>query len=104
MISDRQPVRWCAWDADGAAAVILTSLERAADLVPRPVEILASAAASDTLAIHERPDLLDLRAVRASVSKALQQANVQLRDINLFELHDAFTILSALTLESGGFC
>ena len=90
-------------DADGAAAVIITSGERAGDLVPRPVEILGSAAASDTLALAERADLLDLSAVRASVYRAFQQAGVTHRDIDLFELHDAFTILSALTLEAAGF-
>lgn len=103
MIADPVSLFDSAPDADGAAAVILTSTERAADLVPRPVEIIASSAASDTLALHERADLLDLRAVRASVTKAFQQAGVVERDIDLFELHDAFTILSAMTLEAAGF-
>jgi len=103
MISDPVSLFDSAPDADGAAAVILTTVERAADLVPHPVEIVASAAASDTLAIAERADLLDLRAVRTSIYKALQQAGLAQRDIDLFELHDAFTILSTLTLEAGGF-
>ncbi len=103
MISEPVSLFDSAPDADGAAAVIITSVERAGDLVPRPIEILASAAASDTLALAERADLLDLSAVRASVYKAFQQAGVTHRDIDLFELHDAFTILSALTLEAAGF-
>lgn len=103
MISEPVSLFDSAPDADGAAAVIITSVERAGDLVPRPVEILGSAAASDTLALAERADLLDLSAVRASVYRAFQQAGVTHRDIDLFELHDAFTILSALTLEAAGF-
>ncbi len=103
MIADPVSLFDGAPDADGAAAVILTTVERAADLVPHPIQIIASAAASDSLALHERADLLDLRAVRASVNKAMQQANITHGDINLFELHDAFTILSALTLEAAGF-
>ncbi|MBN8634766.1 MAG: thiolase domain-containing protein [Anaerolineae bacterium] len=103
MISEPVSLFDSAPDADGAAAVIITSGERAGDLVPRPVEILGSAAASDTLALAERADLLDLSAVRASVYRAFQQAGVTHRDIDLFELHDAFTILSALTLEAAGF-
>lgn len=103
MVSEPVSLFDSAPDADGAAAVILTSAERAADLVPRPVDILASAAASDTLALHERADLLDLGAVRASVYKAMQQAGIVQRDVDLFELHDAFTILSALSLEASGF-
>lgn len=103
MIADPVSLFDSAPDADGAAAVILTSVERAADLVPQPVRITGSAAATDTLAVHERADLLDLPAVRASVQKAAAQANILPGDAHLFELHDAFTILSVLTLESAGF-
>ena len=90
-------------DADGAAALILTTIERAADMVPRPVQIIASAASSDTLAVHERGDLFELKAARQSVSKAYAQAGLEPGDIDLFELHDAFTILSVLSLEAAGF-
>jgi acetyl-CoA C-acetyltransferase len=90
-------------DGDGAAAVILTSAERAADLVPQPVRVVASAAATDTLALQDRADMLDLRAVRASVDKALVQASMTRDDIDLFELHDAYTVIAALTLEAAGF-
>jgi acetyl-CoA C-acetyltransferase len=90
-------------DADGAAAVILTSLERAADLVPQPVRIIGSGAATDTLTLHDRADLLSLKAAALSANKVFQQAKISLSDVNLFELHDAFTVLSALTLEAVGF-
>ncbi|MEP0763036.1 MAG: hypothetical protein HRF48_09925, partial [Chloroflexota bacterium] len=39
-------------EGDGAAAVVLTSAARALDLAPRPVRIAGSAAATDTLALH----------------------------------------------------
>jgi acetyl-CoA C-acetyltransferase len=103
MISDPVTLFDSAPDADGAAAVILTSPERAADLVPQPVRIAASAAATDTLALQERADLLWLNAVHLSTHKALEQAGVTQSDINLLELHDAYTILTALSLEAAGF-
>ena len=103
MVADPVNLFDSAPDADGAAAVILTSLERAADLVPQPVRITASTAATDTLTLHDRADLLFLKAAALSANKAIQQAKVRLGDINLFELHDAFTVLSALTLEAIGF-
>src|SRR5690606_31964094 len=90
-------------DADGAAALVLTSAERAADLVPQPVRITGSAVASDTLALHDRADLLHLKAAGLSAYKAYEQAEVSPADVDLFELHDAFTILSTLTLEATGF-
>jgi acetyl-CoA C-acetyltransferase len=59
--------------------------------------------ATDAVAVHDRPDPLWLSAVEASSFKAYQQARVGPRDIDLFELHDAFTIMSALSLEAAGF-
>ncbi len=99
MISDPVTLFDSAPDADGAAAVILTSAERA----PKSIRITGSAAASDTLALHDRADILDLPAVRQSTDKALAQAGISRDAINCFELHDAFTILTVLALEAGGF-
>lgn len=90
-------------DGDGAAAVILTSSERAAGSASRPVRITGSAGASDTLALHDRRDVLDLNAVRLSTNKALAEAGIAREAIDLFEAHDAFTILTVLALEAAGF-
>lgn len=90
-------------DGDGAAVLLLTSAERAGDLVGQPVRIAASAAATDTLALQDRTDPLYLRAVQASFDRALAQAGVGRDQIDLLELHDAFTIIAALTLEAAGF-
>jgi acetyl-CoA C-acetyltransferase len=103
MIADPVSLFDSAPDADGAAAVILTSVERAADLVPHPIRITGSSAASDTLALHDRDDLFALKAVNLSTRKALAQAGIERDAVNLFELSDAFTILSVLTLEAAGF-
>jgi acetyl-CoA C-acetyltransferase len=90
-------------DADGAAVVLLTSADRAGDLAAHPIQIAASAAATDTLAVQDRADLLHLRAVQTSFNRALEQAGISRDQIDLFELHDAYTILAALTLEAAGF-
>jgi len=103
MIADPVSLFDSAPDADGAAAVILTRAERAADLVPQPVYISASAAATDTLALHDRKDPLYLSAVNLSTAKAFAQAGLAPSSIDLFELHDAYTILSVLALEAAGF-
>jgi acetyl-CoA C-acetyltransferase len=89
-------------DADGAAGILLTTKERAQDMTDQPVMIVGSAAASDRFAVHERKDPLYLQAVKVSTQKALQQASVSASDLDLFELHDAFTILTALSLEAAG--
>ena len=89
--------------ADGAAAVIVTSKERAMDMVPQPVEIIGSAIATDAFALHDRRDLLWLKAAELSAKKAMAKAGVSHDDIDLFELHDSFTIMAALSLEATGF-
>jgi acetyl-CoA C-acetyltransferase len=90
-------------DADGSAAVILAAADHAVDMVPHPVRIVGSAAATDTIALQDRVDPLILNAVNLSAYKAYAQAGIQPEDVNLFELHDAYTILSALALEAAGF-
>jgi acetyl-CoA C-acetyltransferase len=88
---------------DGAAAVIITSSERAADMVPNPVEVAGSGLATDTIGLHDRRDLLHLAAVQDSAQKAMRAAGLTPEDIDLFELHDSFTIMAALSLEASGF-
>ena len=88
---------------DGAAAVVLCPTEIARQFTARPVRIRASSAATDTIALHDRRDLLGLEGAALSASKAYSQAKVTPKDIDLFELHDAFTIMSVLSLEACGF-
>jgi acetyl-CoA C-acetyltransferase len=89
---------------DGAAAVVICPSNMAPEFGNgRAVHIRASTMATDAVAVHDRPDPLWLSAVEASAFKAYQQAAVGPRDIDLFEIHDAFTIMSALSLEASGF-
>ncbi len=87
---------------DGAAAVILARSD--AFLTNKPKIIVAgSAAATDTIAIHNRKAPLRLSAAEKSTQKAYAQAGISPEDIGVFEYHDAFTIMAALSLEAGGF-
>ncbi|WP_374688525.1 thiolase domain-containing protein [Promineifilum sp.] len=88
---------------DGAAAILVTSSERAADMVAQPVRVAASALATDAVALHDRRDLLWLSAAERSAQRALAAAGVTLDEIDVAELHDSFTIMAALSLEACGF-
>jgi len=91
-------------DADGAAAVILTRPELLPIRRDRPrVRIAGSSVATDTLALHDRPDPLEFRAARLSVERAKYQANIDIEEIDFFELFDAYSIFAALSLEAAGF-
>ena len=89
---------------DGAAAVVLCPTSIAREYTnSKGVRIRASSMTTDAVAVHDRPDPLWLAAAEASAFKAYRQAGVGPRDIDLFEVHDAFTIMSALSLEAAGF-
>ncbi len=88
---------------DGAAAVVLAPTEWVQGRGRRNVRIAASAIATDSVSLHDRRDPLWLEAVALSAHKAYKQAGIRPQDIDLFEVHDAFTIMSALSLEASGF-
>jgi acetyl-CoA C-acetyltransferase len=89
---------------DGAAAVIIVPAEKVASLKGKPrVMVAGSASATDAIAVHSRKDPLFLSAAYESSKRAYKMANVEPKDIDVFELHDAFSIMSALSLEACGF-
>ncbi|MBN1449385.1 MAG: thiolase domain-containing protein [Anaerolineales bacterium] len=104
MVSDPVNMFDAAPNADGAAALVLTRRDLLPANWPHPlVKVSGSATASDTLALHDRKDMLYFDAAQLSAGRAMKQANIILDQINLFEYHDAFSIYAALSLESVGF-
>ena len=89
---------------DGAAACVVVPLEIfKGQPTHRVIKVLASAAATDTIAIDHRKDPLWLKAANLSSKQAYSQAGITARDIDFFELHDAFSIMAVLSLEANGF-
>lgn len=89
---------------DGAAAAVLVPADRVRSIPGRPrIRVVGSGAATDTIAVHGRKNPLWLKAAELSSKAAYAQAGLSPQDIDLFELHDAFTIMAALSLEAAGF-
>jgi acetyl-CoA C-acetyltransferase len=89
---------------DGAAAVVLVPAERVVSFNGKPrITIAGSASATDSIAVHSRKDPLFLSAAYQSAKRAYEMASMGPEDIDVFELHDAFSIMSALSLEACGF-
>lgn len=86
---------------DGAAAVVVVPAEKV--LRQPKVVVAASAAATDTIAVHSRKNPLFLSAAYLSSKRAYTMAGVTPDDLDVFELHDAFSIMAALSLEATGF-
>ena len=87
---------------DGAAAVVVCAGE---SIRPshEPVRIAASAAATDTIALGGRGDILELRSAGVSSARCFEASGLGAEEMDLFELHDAFTIITALSLEACGY-
>ena len=89
--------------ADGAASVIVVAQENLSQYSGKPVAILACEVGTDTLAIDNRVDPLWLGGVERSAKKAYRVSGLSPKDINFVEIHDAFSIMSILSLEASGF-
>ncbi len=90
--------------SDGSAAVILAPLAMAKDLTANaPIRVIASTTATDSLDLAGRINMLDLAAARLSAQKAYEKSGLAPDDIDVFEVHDAFSIMAALSLEAAGF-
>jgi acetyl-CoA C-acetyltransferase len=90
---------------NGAAALVLAAgdaVGRAAAGRPA-VRVIASAGATDSVGIADRRDRLTLDGVMFSSRRAYAQAEIGPADVDIFELHDAYTIMSVLSLEAAGF-
>lgn len=103
LISSPLHIYDCSPICDGAAAVILCPADRAPSFRHTPVRILASTVATDHFAVQDRPDPLALEAARRASARAYQQAGITPKDVDFFELHDAFSIMACLLLEASGF-
>lgn len=89
---------------DGSAAIIVVPAEKLSSLSNKPrIVVAGSASATDTIAVHSRKDPLFLTAAYLSSKRAFEMAGMTRKDIDFFELHDAFSIMAALSLEACGF-
>jgi acetyl-CoA C-acetyltransferase len=93
----------CCPITDGAASVVLCAAEKAKEFNRKAVGISGVGNATDTLAISERKDPLVLEAVKLASQKAFRMANLEPADVDVAELHDAFTILEIAESEDAGF-
>ncbi len=102
-VADPLTVYDCSLVSDGAAAVILAPLERAAEFTDKPVRVLGVAQSSDYVALERKDDITTFPAVRRAAVQAYRMAGVEARDIEFAEVHDCFTIAEIIATEDLGF-
>ena len=87
----------CTLNVNGAAAAVL-SREKS------DVEVAGSSLHVDHLGPFEREDMTTLTACGIAAKEAYKKAGISAEDIDVMEVHDAFTILELLSYEDMGFC
>jgi acetyl-CoA C-acetyltransferase len=93
----------CSGIGDGAAALILAPEETARKFSDSPVRIAGSAVATDTLSLYQRPDITIFDASRKASERAYKMAHANSQDVDVMEVHDAFSVLGVMALEDLGF-
>ncbi|MFQ5762027.1 MAG: thiolase domain-containing protein [Candidatus Bathyarchaeia archaeon] len=103
LLADPLRVLHCAGSADGAAAVVVGSMDAARRMKRKPIRVLACEEGRDTLSITERDNLLTSNATVEAANNAFNEARVSRREINLLEVHDCSASMGLMTLEDLGF-
>jgi acetyl-CoA C-acetyltransferase len=100
LVADPLRLLDCSPITDGAASVVLCSLDLAKKLGKPLVKIKGIGQATDTIALHSRGDFTTLKATTLAAQKAYHMAKVTPKDINFAEVHDCFSIAELVVLES----
>jgi acetyl-CoA C-acetyltransferase len=103
MVADPLRLLDCSPVSDGGAAVIVASIDVAKKLKKNPLRVIASAQASDSIALHSRKSITTLGSVVKAADKAYKMAGVKPSDVDLVEVHDCFTIAEIVATEDLGF-
>jgi acetyl-CoA C-acetyltransferase len=103
MVADPLRVFDCSPISDGASAVVIAPAEIAKKYTDTPIYVKASAQASGTISLHDRPDITTIDATVAAANWAYKMAKVSAKDINFAEVHDCFTIAEICAIEDLGF-
>jgi acetyl-CoA acetyltransferase len=93
----------CCLVTDGGGALVVTSPERAADLVEEPVYLLGAAEAHVARYMSALPSFVTSPGALTGPA-ALEKAQVSLGDIDHFQLYDPFTIAVIIAVEDIGLC
>ncbi|MDI6707592.1 MAG: thiolase domain-containing protein [Candidatus Thermoplasmatota archaeon] len=94
----------CCGITDGAAAVILTSAERAKEFTDTPMYILGSGQSTIGNLVTNLKSLTTWEPLKVAAEEAFKSAKITVDDIDLAELHDCFTISEIIEYEDFGFC
>ena len=96
----------CSLISDGASCVILTKPEIARKYTDTPIHIIGTGQGSDSIGIYERENFTSLTAAKFAAKQAYEMAGIEnpMKEIDVAEVHDCFTIAEIIAYEDLGFC
>ncbi|MEW5760167.1 MAG: 3-ketoacyl-CoA thiolase [Candidatus Thermoplasmatota archaeon] len=94
----------CCGITDGAAAVLMTSEEKAKEFTDTPMYILGSGQSTIGNIVTNLKSLTTWYPLKAAAKEALKSAKITVNDIDIAELHDCFTISEIIEYEDLEFC
>lgn len=104
MVADPLTLYDCCPTSDGASTVILAADHVVKRFTDTPIWVKGSGAASDNLALHDRPSITELISTKKASKRAYELAGLTPKNIDIAEVHDCFTIAELLATEDLGFC
>lgn len=102
MIAEPLTLLSCCPNSDGAAAIILASAEKAKKVGKKSVRLAGSALTSGTY--ENQKDFTGWEMEQRAAKQAYEMASIDPKDINVVEVHDAFTICEIVHYEGLGLC
>jgi benzoylsuccinyl-CoA thiolase BbsB subunit len=103
VIADPLTMYMCCPTGDGAAAAVITTVDKAKQLGKPPIKIIASVLQSGLFKTGPR-DLTFSELTGRTARLAYEQAGIRPKDVSVAEVHDAFAIAELMYYEGLGFC
>lgn len=101
-VADPLNILDCSPITDGAAAAIICPVDMARKMGKPLIKVTGSGHATDTIQISQRKDMTWLEATYQAAKQAYAMADIKPKDIDLFEVHDCFTIAEICVTEALG--
>ena len=93
----------CSRSCTGSASVILASEKMMKDVAPEPVWITGIGQQTTSAGFTKNNSLYSMESTKKASNIALKMSNKEIKDIDVVELHDAFSVCEPMALESMGF-
>ena len=101
-VADPLNILDCSPITDGAAAVIICPADMARKMGKPLIKVTGTGHATDTIQLSQRKDITWLEATYQAAKQAYAMADKKPKDIDLFEVHDCFTIAEICVTEALG--